>query len=64
MRNLVQPPPSMHCDYCKGEMRLKLVEPVNAILELEAEIFICAKCGHERAHVVTHDHTMPHLGHR
>ena len=23
MRNLVQPPPSQHCDLCHGELRLK-----------------------------------------
>jgi hypothetical protein len=26
MRNLVQPPPSLHCDLCNGELRIKLIE--------------------------------------
>jgi C4-type Zn-finger protein len=60
MRNLVQPPPSLHCDLCNGELRLKLIEPANSVLELDAEIFVCAKCGHEQSHVVIHDHTTPH----
>jgi hypothetical protein len=46
MGNLVQPPPSLHCDHCNGELRLKLIEPANPVLELDAEIFVCAKCGH------------------
>jgi len=56
MRNLVQPPPSLHCDLCNGELRLKLIEPANPVLELDAEIFVCAKCGHQQSHVVPHDH--------
>ena len=60
MRNLVQPPPSLHCGLCNGELRLKLIEPANSVLELDAEIFVCAKCGHEQSHVVIHDHTTPH----
>jgi hypothetical protein len=27
MRNLVQPPPSMHCELCHGGLRLRLIEP-------------------------------------
>jgi hypothetical protein len=31
MRDLVQPPPSLHCDHCNGELRLKLIEPTNSV---------------------------------
>ena len=27
MRNLVEPPPSLHCEYCHGELRFKRIEP-------------------------------------
>ena len=53
MRTLVRPPPSSRCDLCSGELRLKLIEPADQILELENEIFVCANCGHEQ--VVYHD---------
>ena len=56
MRNLVQPPPSLHCDHCNGELRLKLIEPANPALALDAEVFVCPKCGHQQSHVVPHDH--------
>ena len=55
MRNLVQPPPSMHCERCHGELRLKLIEPEDPALQLEVERFVCAKCGREYAYTVTHD---------
>jgi uncharacterized protein with PIN domain len=60
MRTLVQPPPSSHCEYCGGELRLKRVEPANSALDLESEIFVCAKCGREQSYTVEHNHTMPH----
>jgi hypothetical protein len=67
MRTLVQPPPSTHCDLCGGELRLKLVEPANRILNLQSEIFVCTNCGRELSYIVEHDkyagHTatgMPH----
>jgi len=67
MRSLVQPPPSTHCDLCGAELRLKLVEPANRILDLDKQIFVCAKCGRELSRIVDHDkytaHTtadMPH----
>jgi uncharacterized protein with PIN domain len=60
MRNLVQPPPSMHCDLCNGELRLKLIKPDNPVLDMDAQIFVCAKCGHEQWYLVTHDHYTAH----
>jgi len=59
MRTLVQPPPSSHCEYCDGELRLKRVEPAHRPLDLESEIFVCAKCGREQACTVEHDRAMP-----
>ncbi|MFZ2155851.1 MAG: endonuclease/exonuclease/phosphatase family protein [Bradyrhizobium sp.] len=64
IRNLVQPPPSLHCDLCTGELRLKLIEPADSVFDLDAEIFVCARCGHEQSHVVIHDHTAPHHARR
>jgi hypothetical protein len=60
MRNLVQPPPSMHCDLCDGELRLKLIKPDHPVLDMDAEIFVCARCGHEMSHMVVHDHYAAH----
>jgi len=36
------------CDLCGGELRLKQIESASRILELDTEIFVCAKCGRER----------------
>lgn len=55
MRNLVQPPPSTKCVLCGGELRLKLVEPANRILDLDNQIFVCVKCGRTLSCVVGHD---------
>ncbi len=61
MRNLVEPPPSLHCDLCHGELRLKQIEPAGPLsLELDIEIFLCAKCGHEQSHRVSHNHYAAH----
>lgn len=56
MRNLVQPPPSLHCELCGGELRLKRIEPANLVLDMDVEIFACSKCGHEQSYVVKQDH--------
>jgi uncharacterized protein with PIN domain len=55
MRNLVQPPPSMHCELCDGELRLRLIEPVDSVLDMEVHNFVCAKCGREYSYMVIHD---------
>ena len=55
MRNLVQPPPSAHCSRCGGDLRLKLIEPANPVSNLDAQIFVCAKCGREQSFAVSHD---------
>jgi len=46
MRNLIQPPPSMHCELCDGELRFKRIEPDDPAFDMEVEIFVCSKCGH------------------
>ena len=59
MRELVEPPPSLHCDLCGGELRLKLIAPEE--LDLDTELFICSKCGHEQSYRVRHDRfSAPH----
>jgi hypothetical protein len=60
MRPLVQPPPSVRCDFCHGELLLKQVDPAGGGLELDTEIFVCAKCGRERSRVVSHDRYAAH----
>ena len=59
MRTLVEPPPSSRCDLCGGELRLKLIESADRTLDLDNEIFVCVKCGHEQSYTVSHDHNMP-----
>jgi uncharacterized protein with PIN domain len=61
MRAMTQPPVSSQCDKCGGELRLKLIEAADRGLDLENEIFICAKCGREQSLTVSHDHKMPHI---
>jgi hypothetical protein len=61
MRTLVEPPPSSHCDLCGGELRLKLIESANSDLDLENEILVCIKCGHEQSYAVSHNHNARHM---
>jgi DNA-directed RNA polymerase subunit RPC12/RpoP len=55
MRRLVEPLPTPKCKLCGGELFLKRVEPVNPPLEIDAQIYLCTKCGHEHSLTVTHD---------
>ena len=55
MRNLTQPPPSMRCERCNGELRFKRIEPDDPVFDMEVEIFVCAKCGHAHSLRVFHD---------
>ena len=55
MRNLTQPPPSMRCQRCNGELRFKRIEPDDPVFDMEVEKFVCAKCGHEHSFQVIHD---------
>jgi hypothetical protein len=54
MRTLVEPPPSSHCDVCGGELRLKQIESADPTLDLDNEIFVCAKCSREKTYTVIH----------
>jgi hypothetical protein len=56
MCTLVQPPSSPSCELCGGELRLKHVESANPTLDLDNEIFVCVKCGHEQSCRVSHNH--------
>ena len=55
MRNLLQPPPSMHCERCNGELRFKRIEPDDPVVDTEVETFVCSKCGHVHSVPVIHD---------
>jgi hypothetical protein len=55
MRTLVEPPPSSRCEICGGELRLKLIEPVNDIRALANEILVCSGCCREQAYTVHQD---------
>ena len=64
MRNLVAPPPSTHCEFCDGELLLKLVDSGNPVFDTELEIFVCTKCGNQQACEVTHDRYSAHIASR
>ena len=40
MRNLVDPPPSLHCELCHGELRFKRIEPDDPVFDIVVEIFV------------------------
>jgi uncharacterized protein with PIN domain len=61
MRTLVEPPHSSRCELCGGELRLKQIESANRTLDLDNEIFVCVKCGHEQSKTVSHNHTARHM---
>ena len=62
MRNLVLPPPSLHCTICQGELRFKRTDADGPLLELDSEIFVCIKCGREHSYRVMHDRYAAHRG--
>jgi hypothetical protein len=62
MRTLVEPPPTLHCKLCQGELRLKRIDPDGPSLEWDCEIFACIKCGHEHSFRVSHNHYAAHHG--
>jgi predicted RNA-binding Zn-ribbon protein involved in translation (DUF1610 family) len=45
MRTLIDLPPSLRCDVCNGELRLKKIEQDTSPLESDITTFVCAKCG-------------------
>jgi hypothetical protein len=60
MRTLVHPPPSLRCDFCHGELRLKQIDPDGPVIDFDIETFVCIKCGHKKTHRVMHD---PYVAH-
>jgi rRNA maturation endonuclease Nob1 len=59
MRTLTQPPPSLHCELCGGELRLKLIDLADRQFDLEKQVWACAKCGHEQSYTAARDRYMP-----
>lgn len=55
MRNLVQPLPSVHCKHCGGELLFKRIERDDPVLDIEVQMFVCAKCGREHSRKLIHD---------
>ena len=53
MRILVEPPPSSRCEFCDGELRLKLVEPANPAIGMDHELFVCVNCEREQLYAVS-----------
>jgi hypothetical protein len=60
MRNLVQPLPSPHCEHCDGVLLFKGIEPEVPALDIELQIFVCAKCGREHSREVIHERYTAH----
>jgi hypothetical protein len=55
MRNLVEPLPSLHCEFCDGELRFKRIESDDPVFDIEVEIFVCVKCGRAHSRRMIHD---------
>jgi len=64
MRILVEPPPSLHCELCHGELRFKRIEPDDPVFEREVEIFVCIECGRVHALRTSHNPYAAHLTRR
>ncbi len=64
MRNLVQPPPSQHCQICDGELRFKRIEPDDPVFDTEVEIFVCVKCSRAHSRRMIHDPYAAHIASR
>jgi hypothetical protein len=54
MRILVEPPPSSCCEFCGGELRLKLIESANPAIGMDHELFVCVNCEREQLYLVSH----------
>ena len=61
MRNLVQPPASLHCESCDGELRFKRIESDDPVFDREVEIFVCVKCGRVHSLRMIHDPFAAHI---
>ena len=64
MRNLVQPLPSTHCEHCDGELLFKQIETDDPALDIEAQIFVCARCGREHSRKLIHEPYTAHTAKR
>jgi DNA-directed RNA polymerase subunit RPC12/RpoP len=64
MRNLVEPLPSAHCEHCNGELLFKRIETDDPALDLEVQIFVCAKCGREHSRKLIHEPYTAHTAGR
>ena len=64
MRNLVEPPSSLHCELCHGELRFKRIEPDDPVFDREVEILICVECGRVHSHRVTRNPYAAHTAKR
>jgi len=45
MRDLIEPPSSLHCEVCHGELRFKRIEQDDSVFDIVVEIFVCVECG-------------------
>ena len=61
MRSLVQPLPTVHCEHCDGVLLLKCIECDDPAYEIDVEIYVCKKCGHEHSRRVIRDPYTPHV---
>ena len=61
MRNLVEPPPSLHCEHCNGELRFKRIEPDDPVFDRKVEIFVCVKCGRVHSHRMIYNPYAAHI---
>jgi hypothetical protein len=64
MRNLVEPPPSLRCELCHGELRFKRSEPDDPDFDRQVEIFVCVECGRVHSHRVTRNPYAAHTARR
>ena len=55
MRNLVEPLPSLRCEFCDGELRFKRIESDDPVFVTEVEIFVCVKCCRAHSRRMIHD---------
>ena len=60
MRSLVEPPPSLHCELCHGELRFKRSESDDPTFDRQVEIFVCVECGRVHSHRMIHNPYAPH----
>lgn len=49
MRNILEPPPVALCKRCDVALTLKAVDRTDAPLGRIRNVFVCVKCGNERA---------------